>query len=86
MVWPEEHTDGHSVRRLPRKVWQSDPEDWKHQNKSEESSDDEACSKEMTSKVIKDTHAAKKDNMDMMLSECLNPANEMSRHGGFAQA
>ena len=40
--------------------------------------------KKMMSKVIKDTHASGRESMDMILSECLNAANEMSRHGGFA--
>ena len=35
----------------------------------------------MMSKVIKDTHASGRESMDMILSECLNAANEMTRHG-----
>ena len=42
--------------------------------------------KKMMSKVIKDTHASGRESMDMILSECLNAANEMTRHGGFAPA
>ena len=42
--------------------------------------------KKMMSKVIKDTHASGRESMDMILSECLNAANEMTRHGGFASA
>ena len=38
------------------------------------------------SKVIKDTHASGRESMDMILSKCLNAANEMARHGGFAPA
>ena len=42
--------------------------------------------KKMMSKVIKDTHASGRESMDMILSECLNAANEMTRHEGFAPA
>ena len=42
--------------------------------------------KKMMSKVIKDTHASGREPMDAILSECLNAANEMTRHGGFAPA
>ena len=35
---------------------------------------------------VKDTHASGRESMDMILSECLNAANEMARHGGFAPA
>ena len=42
--------------------------------------------KKMMSKVIKDTHASGRESMDIILSECLNAANEMARHGGFAPA
>ena len=42
--------------------------------------------KKMMSKVIKDTHTSDRESMDMILSECLNAANEMTRHGGFAPA
>ena len=42
--------------------------------------------KKMMSKVIKDTHASGRESMDMILSECLNAANEITRHGGFAPA
>ena len=42
--------------------------------------------KKMMSKVLKDTHASHRESMDMILSGCLNAANEMTRHGGFAQA
>ena len=45
-----------------------------------------AMLKKMMSKVIKDAHAAGRKSMDMILSECLNAANEMTRHGGFAPA
>ena len=40
--------------------------------------------KKMMSKVIKDTHASGKESMDMILNECWNAANELTRHGGFA--
>ena len=36
------------------------------------------------SKVIKDTNASVRESMDMILSESLNAANEMTRHVGFA--
>ena len=36
--------------------------------------------------VIKDTHASGRESTDMILSECLNSANEMTRHGCFAPA
>ena len=42
--------------------------------------------KKMMSKVIKNTHPAGGESMDMILSECLNVTNEMTRHGGFAPA
>ena len=42
--------------------------------------------RKMMSKVIKETHAAGRESMDMILSECLNATNEMTRHGGFASA
>ena len=68
----EGHTIGvYSVRPLPRMVWRSDLPDWKHQNKS---------------KVIRDTDASDRESMDLILSECLNAANEMTRPGGFAPA
>ena len=35
---------------------------------------------------IKDTHASGRESMDMILSECLNAVDEMTRHGGFALA
>ena len=40
--------------------------------------------KKMMSKVIKDSHASGRESMDMILSECLNAANEMTRHEGSA--
>ena len=40
--------------------------------------------KKMMSKVIKDMHASGRESMDMILSECLNSVNEMTRNGGFA--
>ena len=43
-----------------------------------------AMLKKMMSKVIKDTHASGRESMDIILSECLNAVNEMTRHGGFA--
>ena len=46
----------------------------------------DAMLKKMMSKVIKDTHASDRESMDMILSECLNAANEMTRPGGFAPA
>ena len=42
--------------------------------------------KKMMSNVIKDTHASGRESMDLILSECLNAANEMTRHGGFPAA
>ena len=42
--------------------------------------------KKMMSKVIKDTHASGRESMDMLLSRCLNAANEMIRHGGSLPA
>ena len=45
-----------------------------------------AMLKRMMSRVIKDTRASGKESMDMILSECLNAVNEMTRHGGFAPA
>ena len=45
-----------------------------------------ATLKKMMSKVIKDTHASGRESMDMILNECLNAANEMTRHGCFASA
>ena len=42
--------------------------------------------KKMMSKVIKDTHASGRESVDMILSDCLNTANEMTRHRGFAPA
>eukprot|EP00973_Karenia_brevis_P040105 5538228-Karenia_brevis.AAC.1 len=38
----------------------------------------------MMNKVIKETHAQGREAVDMVLSECLNAINELSRHGGFA--
>ena len=40
--------------------------------------------KKMMSKVIKDTHASGRESIDMIHSECMNAANEMTRDGGFA--
>ena len=45
-----------------------------------------AMLKKMMSKVIKDTHASSRESTDMSLSDCLNAANEMTRHGGFVPA
>ena len=45
-----------------------------------------AMVKRTMSKVILDTHASGRASMDMILSECLNAANEMTRHGGFVPA
>ena len=42
--------------------------------------------KKMMSKGIKDTHASGRESMDMILSECLSAANEMTRRAGFAPA
>ena len=42
--------------------------------------------KKMMSKVIKDTHASGRESVDVVFSERLNAANEMTRHGGFAPA
>ena len=38
----------------------------------------------MMKKVIKETHAVGEEAMGMILTECLNAINEMTRHGGFA--
>ena len=46
----------------------------------------DAMLKKMMSNVIKDTHASGKESMDMILSDCLNADNEMTRPGGFAPA
>ena len=43
-----------------------------------------AVLKEMMNKVIKETNATGREAVDMVLSECLNAINELSRHGGFA--
>ena len=40
--------------------------------------------KKMMSKVINETKAVGREAVDMILSECLNAINEVSRHGGFA--
>ena len=40
--------------------------------------------KKMAQKVIKETGAIGHEAVDMILSECLNAVNELSRHGGFA--
>ena len=45
-----------------------------------------AMLKKMMSNVIRDTHAPGRESMDMILNECLNADNEMTRHGGFALA
>ena len=42
--------------------------------------------KKMMPKVIKNTHASSRESTDMILTECLNSANEMTRHGSFAPA
>ena len=42
--------------------------------------------KKMMSKVIEVTHASGRESMDMILSVCLNAANEIARHGGCAPA
>ena len=42
--------------------------------------------KKIMSKVVRDTHASSGEPMDMILSECLNAANGMTRHGGLALA
>ena len=39
----------------------------------------------MMSKVIKDTHASGRESMDMILSECLNAVNEVTRDGVLPQ-
>ena len=36
--------------------------------------------------VFKATHASGRESMDMMLSDCLNAANEMTRHGCFCHS
>ena len=45
-----------------------------------------AMLKKMISKVTKDTHASGRESLDMILSDCLNAANETTRHGAFALA
>ena len=40
--------------------------------------------KKMMSKVIKDSHVSGRESIDMILSECMNAANQMTRDGGFA--
>ena len=42
--------------------------------------------KKMTSKIIKDTHSSGRESMDVILSECLDAVNEMTRYGGFTSA
>ena len=42
--------------------------------------------KKMMPEIIKHTHASSREQMDIIVSECLNAANEMTRHGGFAPA
>ena len=42
--------------------------------------------KKMMSKGIKDTHASGRESVDMILSECKNAANDMTRRAGFAPA
>ena len=42
--------------------------------------------KKMMSKFIKDTHTSGRESMNMNLSECLNAANGIARHGGFVAA
>ena len=51
----------------PQEMRQSDLQDRSHKNKPEGSNDEEACSKHVVTKVIKDTHAAGKDTVDMIL-------------------
>ena len=40
--------------------------------------------KNMMKKVIRETNAICRQAMDMVLSDCINSINEMSRHGGSA--
>ena len=40
--------------------------------------------KRMMIRVIKETNATGRAALEMILTECLNAINEMSRHGGFA--
>ena len=40
--------------------------------------------KNIMKNVIKDTHAIGEEAMGMILTECLDAINEMTRHGGFA--
>ena len=40
--------------------------------------------KNMMKKVIKETHAIGEEAMGMILTECRNAINEITRHGGFA--
>ena len=51
--------------------------DWKRQNKIGRGERRSAMLQQMMSKVIKDTHASGRESMNMILSECLNAANEM---------
>ena len=70
----EEHTMGVcSVRPLPRMVWRSDLLDWELEQIGRVERR-VAMLEKMMSKV--------RESMDMILSECLNATNEMTRHGG----
>ena len=42
--------------------------------------------KSMMKKVIKETHAVGREEVEMVLTECLNALSEMSRHGWYAPA
>ena len=72
----------------PYQDWCIDQTCWlgSTKNKSEEWNDEVPRLKKRMSKVIKDTHASGRESMDMILSECLNAVNEITRHGGFAPA
>ena len=38
----------------------------------------------MLNKVIKETNATGRQQVDMCMTECINAMNELTRHGGFA--
>ena len=40
--------------------------------------------KTMLNRVIKETHAKGRQEVDMALAECITAINDMSRHGGYA--
>ena len=83
----EEHTiEAYSVRLLPRNGVVIRPAGLEASEQIGRVERRGAMLQKMMSIVIKDTHATGRESMDMILSECLNAANEMTRHGGFAPA